>query len=106
MLRTLSLRRRVASRCAVVRGGAFLLLRVVQGHGKGVDWWTLGILIYEILAGQPPFVDDDPMGIYQQILAGKLSFPRCVAVSACCAVAVCHRASCCAGFSTATSRTW
>ncbi len=48
----------------------------VQGHGKGVDWWTLGILIYEMLCGQPPFVDDDPMGIYQQILAGKLAFPR------------------------------
>ena len=29
-----------------------------------------------MLAGQPPFVDDDPMGIYQQVLAGKLSFPR------------------------------
>eukprot|EP00943_MAST-04B_sp_MAST-4B-sp1_P004434 g4434.t1 len=29
-----------------------------------------------MLAGQPPFVDDDPMGIYQQILAGKVSFPR------------------------------
>lgn len=47
-----------------------------KGHGKGVDWWTLGILAYEMLAGQPPFVDDDPMGIYQQILAGKISFPR------------------------------
>lgn len=47
-----------------------------KGHGKGVDWWTLGILSYEMLAGQPPFVDDDPMGIYQQILAGKISFPR------------------------------
>jgi len=47
-----------------------------KGHGKGVDWWTLGILIFEMLAGQPPFVDDDPMGIYQQILAGKISFPR------------------------------
>jgi len=47
-----------------------------KGHGKGVDWWTLGILIFETLAGQPPFVDDDPMGIYQQILAGKINFPR------------------------------
>ncbi len=33
-----------------------------QGHGKGVDWWTLGILLFEMLAGQPPFVDDEPMG--------------------------------------------
>uniref|UniRef100_A0A7S3JQX8 Protein kinase domain-containing protein n=1 Tax=Aureoumbra lagunensis TaxID=44058 RepID=A0A7S3JQX8_9STRA len=47
-----------------------------KGHGKGVDWWTLGILMYEMLVGQPPFVDDDPMGIYQQILNGKLNFPR------------------------------
>lgn len=47
-----------------------------KGHGKGVDWWTLGILIYEMLAGQPPFCDDDPMSIYQQILSGKLNFPR------------------------------
>lgn len=47
-----------------------------KGHGKGVDWWTLGILIYEMLAGQPPFCDDDPMGIYQQILSGKVTFPR------------------------------
>jgi len=47
-----------------------------KGHGRGVDWWTLGILIYEMLCGQPPFVDDDPMGIYQQILAGTVTFPR------------------------------
>ena len=45
-----------------------------KGHGKGVDWWTLGILNYEMLAGQPPFVDDDPMGIYQQILAGAFFY--------------------------------
>jgi len=47
-----------------------------KGHGKGVDWWTLGILIYEMLVGEPPFIDDDPMGIYQQILTGKISFSR------------------------------
>ena len=47
-----------------------------KGHGKGVDWWALGILIYEMLAGEPPFLDEDPMGIYQQILMGKVSFSR------------------------------
>ena len=47
-----------------------------KGHGKGVDWWTLGILLYEMMVSHPPFVDDDPMGTYQQILAGKIFFPK------------------------------
>lgn len=47
-----------------------------KGHGKGVDWWTLGILIYEMSCGEPPFVDEDPMGIYQQVLSGKVCFPK------------------------------
>ena len=25
------------------------------GHGKPVDWWCLGVLIYEMMAGSPPF---------------------------------------------------
>jgi len=47
-----------------------------KGHGKPVDWWTMGILIYEMIVGQPPFCDEDPMGIYQKILAGKIYFPK------------------------------
>ena len=47
-----------------------------KGHGKGVDWWTLGILIYEMLVGDPPFLSDDPMEIYQQILNGKVKYTR------------------------------
>merc|ERR1712113_21021 len=40
-----------------------------------VDWWALGILVYEMLAGYPPFYDEDPLGIYQKILEGKIKFP-------------------------------
>jgi len=47
-----------------------------KGHGKPVDWWTLGILCYEMIVGQPPFCDEEPMGIYQKILAGKIYFPK------------------------------
>jgi len=46
-----------------------------KGHGKAVDWWALGILMYEMLAGYPPFYDEDPLGIYQKILEGKIKFP-------------------------------
>jgi serine/threonine protein kinase len=47
-----------------------------KGHGKPVDWWTLGILTYEMIAGIDPFTDEDPMAIYQKILKGKVKFPR------------------------------
>ncbi|EZG46763.1 putative CAMP-dependent protein kinase catalytic subunit [Gregarina niphandrodes] len=47
-----------------------------KGHGKSVDWWTLGILIYEMIAGYTPYTDDDVMQIYQRILAGKILFPK------------------------------
>ena len=47
-----------------------------KGHGKPVDWWTLGILIYEMLVGIDPFSDEDPMNVYHKILKGKINFPK------------------------------
>jgi protein kinase A len=47
-----------------------------KGHGKPVDWWTFGVLLYEMNAGIDPFNDEDPMLIYQKILKGKLKFPQ------------------------------
>lgn len=46
-----------------------------QGHGKPVDWWALGILAFEMLAGYPPFFDDHPLGIYEKILRNEIAFP-------------------------------
>ena len=47
-----------------------------RGYGKGVDWWTLGILLYEMVEGIDPFNDCDPMGIYQKILRGCVRFNK------------------------------
>lgn len=46
-----------------------------KGHSKPVDWWTFGILIYEMHAGHAPFVDDDPMNIYKKIINTKPRYP-------------------------------
>ncbi|XP_073919932.1 cAMP-dependent protein kinase catalytic subunit PRKX isoform X3 [Castor canadensis] len=56
----------------------YLAPEVIQskGHGRAVDWWALGVLVFEMLSGFPPFFDDNPFGIYQKILAGKIDFPR------------------------------
>ncbi|CDO64407.1 cAMP-dependent protein kinase catalytic subunit [Plasmodium reichenowi] len=51
-----------------------ILLNV--GHGKAADWWTLGIFIYEILVGCPPFYANEPLLIYQKILEGIIYFPK------------------------------
>ena len=53
-----------------------------KGHNLGVDWWAIGILIYEMLVGYPPFCADDPMDIYQKILRGKISFPAILSKNA------------------------
>ncbi|KAL4760075.1 cAMP-dependent protein kinase catalytic subunit pkaC [Aspergillus foveolatus] len=47
-----------------------------KGYNKSVDWWSLGILIFEMLCGFTPFWDQgSPVKIYQNILAGRIKFP-------------------------------
>lgn len=41
-----------------------------------MDWWALGVLIFEMLSGHPPFYDNDPMGIYRKILNSVIEFPK------------------------------
>jgi serine/threonine protein kinase len=50
-----------------------------RGHNKAVDCWALGILIYEMQAGQSPFCDPqnmDQVVICRNIVNGRLNFPR------------------------------
>ena len=46
-----------------------------RGHGLGVDYWTLGVLIYEMLASMPPFYDRNPTNIYKKVVRSNPSYP-------------------------------
>lgn len=46
------------------------------GYGKSVDWWALGIFIFEMLVGHSPFQDSTPFTIYERVLRGKFDLPR------------------------------
>ncbi|KAJ3124271.1 hypothetical protein HK098_001281 [Nowakowskiella sp. JEL0407] len=49
-----------------------------QGYTKVVDWWTLGILLFEMLTGLPPFYDENVNEMYKKILTQELKFPETV----------------------------
>ncbi|GJJ68187.1 serum/glucocorticoid-regulated kinase 2 [Entomortierella parvispora] len=53
-----------------------------QGYTKTVDWWTLGVLLYEMLTGLPPFYDENIHEMYRKILQDELRFPEEVAPDA------------------------
>eukprot|EP01127_Copromyxa_protea_P008555 TRINITY_DN1966_c0_g1_i1.p1 TRINITY_DN1966_c0_g1~~TRINITY_DN1966_c0_g1_i1.p1 ORF type:complete len:295 (+),score=46.56 TRINITY_DN1966_c0_g1_i1:145-1029(+) len=46
-----------------------------EGHNTAVDWWSFGILLFEMMAGFPPFPGARPMEIYDKILDGVYTLP-------------------------------
>lgn len=48
------------------------------GHGKEVDWWSLGILLYEMIVGLPPFFSENTNLMYELISKANLRTPSFV----------------------------
>lgn len=55
-----------------------------RGHDYSCDYWSLGVLMFELLTGAPPFTSDEPMKTYNIILRGieAVDFPRTISQKA------------------------
>ncbi|XP_051007173.1 serine/threonine-protein kinase greatwall [Acomys russatus] len=45
-------------------------------HGPAVDWWALGVCLFEFLTGIPPFNDETPQQVFQNILKRDIPWPE------------------------------
>jgi serum/glucocorticoid-regulated kinase 2 len=52
-----------------------------EGHNKSADWWSFGILIYEMLCGIPPFYNENIDKMYELIKGAELRFPKKIRIS-------------------------
>jgi serine/threonine protein kinase len=46
-----------------------------KSYGRALDWWALGVLIYEMLLGQSPFRGEDEDEIFEAILEDEILYP-------------------------------
>lgn len=53
-----------------------------QGHGKSVDWYLLGVLLFEFLEGIPPYYDHDKETLFSNILNNEIEVPEDVSENA------------------------
>ncbi|XP_070966197.1 microtubule-associated serine/threonine-protein kinase 3-like [Oncorhynchus clarkii lewisi] len=46
-----------------------------QGYGKPVDWWAMGVILYEFLVGCVPFFGDTPEELFGQVVSDDITWP-------------------------------
>ena len=44
-------------------------------YGISADWWSFGVLMYEMICGQPPFIPDNEDEIFDAILRNQIAYP-------------------------------
>lgn len=56
----------------------YIAPEIIKGESTSnpsIDWWSLGVILYQLVCGIPPFNDDTVEKIFQNILANKIDWP-------------------------------
>jgi serine/threonine protein kinase len=55
----------------------YIAPEMLQGkpYNKSVDWWSFGVLLYEMLCGVPPFYDNNSNRMYKMIINDEVQYP-------------------------------
>ncbi|KAK4517095.1 uncharacterized protein ATC70_000425 [Mucor velutinosus] len=58
----------------------YLAPEIIQtkGYGKAADYWAFGVLVFEMLAGFPPYYDDNQFKLYEKILTTPPKYPSSI----------------------------
>ena len=84
---------------SVARGRAFDQLVILRSfsevltetsYTRAVDWWGLGVLIFEMLVGESPFPGDDEEEVFDSIVNDEVRYPRFLSLEA---IAIMRRVS-------------
>ena len=61
----------------------YLAPEIIKGDGydHNIDWWSLGIILYELLIGEPPFYDENLDKMYELIQTTEVNFPQDIYLS-------------------------